>query len=668
MNTINNLTTIYVSQENGSDFNQGFCSEANEFLTGPVKTIEKALSMVAEMRLFGAYQPVTIKIVDKVYKMKNPVKIDPSVELVTIEPLCETLLCGGEKIDWFEDDVFGDVKCCSADLSRFGDINFSDFYVEKERAVLPQYPENGFLKPVDVENYSTVPQDGSKWFEASKEDFEKIKSFKNVENCIISFNHYWVDEHTPIEKLEDETKRVYMKYRSRYTIEPTHDASKMEYIIENVSEMFKKPGQWYFDKAELKLYYIPKEKTEYKNIVGYIPFATQLFLIEGTENKKARNINIRNFSIAYTRGDRAEYDDEETFASDIQSVCQTCATIELKHSIGCMIENCKMYCLGQHAVGVREGCENIKIQKNEIYQIGCGGVVVRGGSINTDKSMHTHMTVISDNRIKECGRRYFAACGILLMNTYNNIISHNEISDLYYTGISCGWMWGYGESITHDNLIEKNHIYNLGGGVLSDMGGIYLLGRQKGTVVRGNHVHDVTCAHYGGWALYADEGTSSVTFENNVCYRTSSNCFHQHYGSANVVKNNIFALSDEAPVAMSRPELHLGAIFEKNIIVTNGSKALNIGYKDEETGCLQILSLKDNIYYDLKKIEPDMIKIGDKDYSYREFCDLFDIDTGSVCADPEFKDIANFDFELSKESFAIKHGFCAIDISDVGIR
>lgn len=119
------------------------------------------------------------------------------------------------------------------------------------------------------------------------------------------------------------------------------------------------------------------------------------------------------------------------------------------------------------------------------------------------------------------------------MHTYENVIAHNEIADLNYTGISCGWVWGYENSITRENLIEKNHIHDIGNGVLSDMGGIYLLGKQQGTIVRCNLIHDVYSRHYGGWALYADEGASAVVFEQNICYNTNSNAFHQHYGCGN---------------------------------------------------------------------------------------------------------------------------------------
>ncbi|MGW5366412.1 hypothetical protein [Actinopolymorpha pittospori] len=74
---------------------------------------------------------------------------------------------------------------------------------------------------------------------------------------------------------------------------------------------------------------------------------------------------------------------------------------------------------------------------------------------------------------------------------------------------------------TKGNLIAYNHLHHLGQGLLNDMGRVYLLGEQPGTVVRGDLIHDVECANYGGWGIYLDEGSSHVVVEGNICHDMS---------------------------------------------------------------------------------------------------------------------------------------------------
>jgi amino acid transporter len=68
-----------------------------------------------------------------------------------------------------------------------------------------------------------------------------------------------------------------------------------------------------------------------------------------------------------------------------------------------------------------------------------------------------------------------------------------------YTGIWVGGVWGYGPSVSKENRVEFNHLHDVGQRFLSDMGGIYTRGVSPGTVIRGNHIHDVDSWTYGGW-------------------------------------------------------------------------------------------------------------------------------------------------------------------------
>jgi len=142
----------------------------------------------------------------------------------------------------------------------------------------------------------------------------------------------------------------------------------------------------------------------------------------------------------------------------------------------------------------------------------------------------------------------------------------------YYTGISIGWTWDYGPSLASNNLVEFNHVHHIGaqsdgdGPTLSDMGGIYTLGKQPGTRIVNNLWHDVAGRSYGGWGIYHDEGSSGILDQSNLVYRTTHGGFHQHYGETNILLNNIFAFARDHQIQRSRPESHPSFTFETNIV------------------------------------------------------------------------------------------------------
>jgi hypothetical protein len=98
------------------------------------------------------------------------------------------------------------------------------------------------------------------------------------------------------------------------------------------------------------------------------------------------------------------------------------------------------------------------------------------------------------------------------------VIEHNEISNLPYSGISAGWRWDPSPTAAGDNLIQANHIYQ----VLQkhdDGAAIYTLGRQPGTIIRENYIHDLVRSPFAGKyplkGIYLDEGSTEISVVRN---------------------------------------------------------------------------------------------------------------------------------------------------------
>ena len=583
-------------------------------------------------------QPITVKI-DGDYYLEDTAVITKSC--VTLEGLNgRARIIGGKRLSGFERDVFNGCECYSLFIPevKAGEWDFSDLYVNGRRATLCRYPKNSTLKAVSTElSDVTALHTHNSYFIANKSDVENIEG---IENSIVSFYHFWIDEHTPVADYDKDSGKITFKYRSRFaltTLYERNEPSDMYYYFENIPCAFSSFGEWYLDKKNGKLYYIPLPNEDMEDIEIFAPTLKTLVSVEGEADRKIYGVRLRNIDFICSRGDyesRTDLaeEDEVGFASDVQSAFGLGGAVVFTNASSCSVENCKMSMLGLYAVEISDGCSGISIERNEISDIGGGGVKITGSNDENDFKNKTRGNRICKNTISHCGKRYAAACGVFIQFSSENVIEENEISYLDYTGISAGWIWGYVRSETYGEIIRNNHIHHIGMGRLSDMGGIYLLGEQRGTVVSGNTIHDVIGANYGGWGIYTDEGSSYITVEKNTVYRCKSHCYHQNYGKNNSIRDNIFAFGGIAVVHMSRSHGHAGIFLEENALISGGEPIYTFSETYDAPPFTDLRSSKNTIY-DTSGKAPVLCRL-DRDYSLKEWQKAFGKDEGSRVKKP----------------------------------
>jgi hypothetical protein len=135
------------------------------------------------------------------------------------------------------------------------------------------------------------------------------------------------------------------------------------------------------------------------------------------------------------------------------------------------------------------------------------------------------------------------------------------------------------------------------------MGGIYMLGVQTGTVIRGNVIHDVIGSHYGGWGIYTDNGSTNMLIENNTVYNCKSHCCHQNVGKNNIIKNNVFAFGGLGVTFYTFPEDHIGITYENNVFISNGKPIYDF-HKLYDRKAINCVDSKNNVVYDTTLNEP----------------------------------------------------------------
>ena len=541
-----------------------------------------------------------------------------------------------------------------------GTETFEQLWVGDRRATRARTSQPGSRFMRSVESEAPIPggAPATGFTEQTiRVDPKELSSFGEVkpaeaQDALVTFYHKWDSTRSRVESTDPAAGTLKVRGPAQKANTAFDHLTGM--VIENLLSLLDEPGEWFLSRSG-ELTYLPRPGETVADVRGTYPVAEKLLTFVGRPNAPIAHLSFRGLRFSHAKG----MPSLATATPNQAAVRTVDGVITLEHARKVSFEGCELSHVGSYGFSLRQGCREVTIEKCLITDLGAGGVKV--GSLNDEAKPENHASHnrVHNNIIRDGGLFFPCAVGVWIGSSSDNVVTHNEISDFYYSAVSVGWRWGYAPSAAKRNQVEWNHLHHLGKGLLSDMGGVYTLGPSEGTSVSHNHIHHVMCLSYGGWGLYTDEGSTGITMEGNVTYETTDGGFHQHYGKDNVIRNNVFAFSEEYQVKRSRAEDHLSFTFEKNIIVFDRGDTLGGNW----TGTPANFVTKDNLYWDYSArpvtFTDKKLPLGEWQKKGQEI--------GSAVADPRFADPSKHDFRLQAGSPALALGIKSIDVSTMGV-
>ncbi|MBC7808615.1 MAG: right-handed parallel beta-helix repeat-containing protein [Akkermansiaceae bacterium] len=650
---VSQANTIYVSPK-GSDASTGTTAK-------PVATLERARDLA---RKLPRTETVRIVLRAGTYRLSEPLTLtseDGGTEKAPVvwaaAPGEKVIVSGGVPLTGWKTKTVNGKGAWSLFLPEVqkGDWYFRSLYTDKERRQRARLPNTGFFVVADTvkrgkdENNDWLA--GHDRFFFKKGDLSDFPDMKSAEAVVLT---QWTESHLPLTAVDESKNFVTF---DKFTVQNIGNDTR--YWVENTVGGLDLPGEWTLNRETGELLYLPKPGETPQNTTLIAPRAVKLFDLNKVANIRFRNIQFSHSEWWFPKDYKGDSQNPDKVWAVQQAGQAIGAAVEANALTDSAFENCEFSHLTGFAIELDGPSRRNAIVRNVMNDLGAGGVLIgpRGTDDKRVEEEISEFNVVSDNHIFDGGHHFPGAVAVWAGRVRETKIVHNHIHDFYYSGVSVGWSWGFGDTPSKNNVVAWNHIHDLGKDVLGDGSGIYTLGVQPGTVIEGNVVHDVN-GNFASRGIYLDDGSSGITVKNNLSYRNRTANYFQWASKNNRVENNVFAFAKDAQIELGGAVFNGGAVamnFERNIIVTEPGGVFNAF---DPNNVKSIYFFDSNLFWSASG-KPSLPGNA-RDAGWGK---------NAVEADPLFENAAKNDFRLKAGSPALsKIGFVPVDWSKAGVR
>lgn len=533
----------------------------------PLATITRARDLVRERRAAGEERPVDVLLREGTWRITEAVVFgvedsqeDSSRVRYRAWPGEKPVISGGRLIQGWEegDDGVWSVKIPEV---RSGKWLFRELFVNGRRATRARHPNEGTFRVADV------GEDRRTSFTFHAGDVKRVDDIAEVE---LVFFHDWSISRVRVKDVDEGERRL----TTRDPVGPASRHFAMDwfekhprYRLENSASFLDAPGEWHLDAERGVLRYRPLPGEEIAGVEFVAPVAGTLLVVRGDGEKHVpvRNLSFEGLAFehcawllpprGYAAGQAGFHERRFGEGGALREPLPAALSFELAES--CFFSEGRIAHLGGSGIRFGRECRGCELDRSVVTDISGNGVMIgedRSRSIEgkpwwqAAPDQATRQVAVRHSLIEHCGRQFFGAVGVWVGLAAETAIYFNDIRYVPYTGVSVGWMWNPSPTPCRQNEVAFNHIHHVMQ-VLSDGGGIYTLGRQPGTRLVGNVIHDVplNAGRAESNGMFLDEGTTGIVIAHNVIYNVERSPLRFHRAQTNDVRRNVLVVEGETP-------------------------------------------------------------------------------------------------------------------------